>query len=256
MDLSIITPSRASKDQVFFLARLIRSITSQSIADNVTFELIVGLDKGVGIPSLSNSDELDIKFVHSNGTSQAKALNAAVNEAVGRYLFFIEDDDQWLEQFIELSLKTHDANDNAFVSSTQLEVDGNGEFLRINDFPTPSGWSISRELFEEIGPFNDDYKYHLDNEWLGRLNSKNIKRFHLLEQTAPLQIEYANDVRPLLAKVMRSSSVARHSLPYPLVLRLVHANSGMATISQNEDARKRSEFELEKLKLEFGHIPC
>jgi hypothetical protein len=54
-----------------------------------------------------------------------------------------------------------------------------------------------------VGEFNEGYRWHLDNEWLGRLAEKKIVRIHLVEATAPVDYQLMAQVRPWLANVIK-----------------------------------------------------
>jgi hypothetical protein len=116
-----------------------------------------------------------------------------------------------------------------FVSSTQLEVNENGIIESINDFPTPSGWVMKKHVWESVEIFNEQYRWHLDNEWLGRLAKKGNTRAHLVEATAPV---VANKMvrRPWLQNVILLAGanvrLFRHSDLLPLVKRTVHEGLG------------------------------
>jgi len=76
-------------------------------------------------------------------------------------------------------------------------------FLRVNDFPTPSGWFMPAVTLRKVGGFDVNLIHHQDNEWLGKLAEANLKRFHLVELTAPVELKHSLAVRPWLANVIR-----------------------------------------------------
>src|SRR5262249_42528482 len=85
---------------------------------------------------------------------------------------------------------------------------------------------MSRGTWQRVAGFSEQHRWHLDNEWLGRLAETGLRRAHLVEATAPLNLETAASIRPWLAKllVLGSPSIRlqRHTGPAPLVYRLVH----------------------------------
>ena len=110
-----------------------------------------------------------------------------------------------------------------------------------------------------VGEFNESFRFHLDAEWLGRLADAKLKRLHMVESTAPIELKHINDVRPTLAYLINFSvgqcRLARHQSPYPLVKRLVHSKSGMAQIETNKSLKDISEKENELLFKRFGRPP-
>ena len=254
--LTVIIPSRKQEKQILFLQRAIESVRKQTIANQFAIIFLVGVDAGCSLePAIA--DILGVQCIESDGASQAKALNAAIRQLNDGFVAFLEDDDQWMSDYLNFAVQAVAHCD--FVSSTQIEFDENDELIRVNDFPTPSGWFMPTSTLKKIGEFNEAYRFHLDNEWLGRLVQAGLKRIHLVESTAPVQARYAQQVRPWLMNVINNSagtcSLTRHDSPYPLIRRLVHSNSGMAQIAANSEYLEISRREYEDLKSRFGAIP-
>ena len=182
--LTLIIPSRKCEKQISFIQKATASVRKQSIANQFVITFLVGVDKGCGLgPEISNI--LGVKCIESDGASQAKALNVAIRQVHEGFVAFLEDDDQWMPDYLNFATKTIALCD--FVSSTQAEFDEAEEFIKVNDFPTPSGWLMPTSTLKKVGEFNESYKYHLDNEWLGRLSESKLNRIHMVEATAPVQ---------------------------------------------------------------------
>ena len=254
--LSVVIPSRAQPQQVEFLRRSIKSIAEQRARAVVSIEVLVGIDPGDVAPEIGPTD-VPVRFVTGKQRIQAAALNAAAAESRGDYIAFIEDDDVWLPDHLLLSVSMLDQH-AGFVSGTQLEVDPAGNVIRINDFPTPSGWVMSRATWQTVGPFDETYRYHLDNDWLGRLAKAGIDRIHMVESTAPIDGP-AFDVRPWLANIVLAGGgrvrFARHTLPVPLVTRLIHTGSGVHAIKNDPNIKTKSLAEIARLEAAYGRIP-
>jgi hypothetical protein len=219
---------------------------------------MIGIDAGAGVRVPAGlAERLGVEFIESGGKSVTAALNAAARRCTGDYLSFLEDDDQWHPLFLETALA---ALQNAeFVSSTQLEVTEQGEVVRTVDFPTASTWLMKRATWDRVGGFDEGYRIHHDNEWLGRLGLSGCRRVHLVEATAPVIREIVAPVRPWLASVLRYGGplirLQRHALPWPLVIRLVHQSSVMQQIEEDASYRERSQHEHALLQRAFGRIP-
>ena len=256
--LRIVIPSRPQPRQAEFLARAVQSVRAQTVLAELEVDIVVGLDQGETLAQ-DLCDRLRIRFVQSDGQSQAAALNSAANDLRSGFLAFLEDDDQWHPRFLELAFMALRHGD--FVSSTLLEVDQTGAVVRINDFPTPSGWLMRAETWARIGKFDPQYRLHLDREWLGRLGTSGTRRVHLLESTAPANVEAMRQVRPWLADLARFGGAPehnrffRHDVPWPLVTRLVHENSGMARIANRPEYAQRSIMENQMMLQRFGYLP-
>jgi glycosyltransferase involved in cell wall biosynthesis len=254
--LSVVIPSRSQPEQATFLGRALHSISAQTARTSLTIEVLIGLDADAPVPELPPTD-LPVRCVHASEHSQAAALNAAAGAVTGDYVAFLEDDDHWQTGHLAVALGL--LRQAGFVSTTQLEVNGNGFIVRINDFPTPSGWVMPRSTWDRVGPFNGAYRYHLDSEWLGRLGEAALDRIHVAEATAPALVETALQVRPWLAAVVTNGgghvSLARHDSAIPNVFRLVHPASGMHQLSTDPAKRVAHEEELGRLTARFGRVP-
>lgn len=252
--LTVIIPSRKQEKQLEFIERAVKSVRNQSIAENFEIIFLVGVDKGCHLDE-NTLTRLNISCVESQRHSQAAALNAAIGKVQEGYVAFLEDDDEWLPDYLDVGMQALAQCD--FVSSTQVEFNENNVLIRINDFPTPSGWLMTSSTLKLIGGFNEEYQFHLDNEWLGRLSEAKLKRIHMVESTAPVDPIHVQQVRPWLANVLATGLciTGRHQSPYPLVKRLIHSQSGMAQIASRVDLQKISLEEQNRLVNRFGKIP-
>lgn len=252
----MIIPSRAQANQVPFLTRAISSIQAQQARTWLKIEVFVGIDPGAAAPAL-NAVDIPVEFVRAAGCSAAAALNAAASMGSGDYMALLEDDDTWCPNHLELSLRA--LEHCGFVSGTQLEVDPEDTVVRINDFATPASWVMRRETWDRVGPFDTTYRFHADNEWLGRLAEHRVPRIHLVESTAPLSVHVARQVRPWLANIIDLGGghlhLERHDSPVPLVRRLVHPDAGMSRIAVEAEAKAVSDGEIARVIQRYGRIP-
>lgn len=254
--LDIVMPSRTQPRQRAFLERAVASVRSQTAADRFDIRFRVGIDRSQSLPD-DLAPSLNLHVAHSPGHTQAEALNAALEQVDADFVALLEDDDQWMPRYLEMALQAVAGFD--FVSSTQVEVDDAGHVVRVNDFPTPSGWFMPVATLRRVGGFDASYRWHLDNDWLGRLSEAGLKRLHLVESTAPITAELARPVRPWLGRVLDQSRgtcrLGRHTSPEPLVRRLVHGGSGVSRIAADTVLRAESEAEQQRLIARYGHIP-
>ena len=239
-----------------FIDKAIGSIRAQRLNSSLEIQILVGVDEDAEIPERLALDR-QIRFFKSASRSQAAALNAAARHIDSDFVSILEDDDRWHPRFLYFAQQAMAAFD--FSSSTQLEVTADRNILKINDFPTPSGWFMKAAVFEKVGLFNEDFRWHLDNEWLGRLAETGAKRTHLVEATAPKNLATATYSRPRLAMCLKnggpSMCLTRHKQFAPIVVRLVHPGSGMSQIRRNAEYRAQSNRENEQLMAKFGRVP-
>lgn len=244
--VTVIVPTRFAR--LDYIQEAFQSIRAQG----VQLEILVGVDRDAVVPD-GFAERFGVTICRGTENSQAAALNACIPRAQGEFVAFLEDDDKWLPEFLVTA-----ASVNApFVSSTQLEVDQDGVVLRIQDYPTPSGWFVRRDALLRSGPFMP--MRHLDNYMLGRVGEEGIERAHLVEATAPIIQEYAECSRPFLVTVMNEGRpkprIFRHSNPYPLVVRRVHPGSEMWRVRHDPSSQAKSAEEFEQLIKRFGVVP-
>ena len=141
--LSVIIPSRArdSGTAIGAVDRLGPSAERTRMAADRS----AGRDRPGGRTAAIESFDFPVKFINASARSGSAAVNAAAATATGDYVAFLEDDDVWDPDHLEVSLRT--LEHAAFVSGTQLEVDDEGTVVRINDFPTPTGWVMRRSTW-------------------------------------------------------------------------------------------------------------
>ena len=266
LSVGVIIPSRlhriapAAQTGDYFLDRAMASALAQTaVADGgVSLTFVVGIDPDSEVPQ-HLAERPDIVWARGAACSQAGALNAGIDAAGDRFdcIAFLEDDDRWDPNYLAWSLQALEAY--GFVSTTQLEIDENGKILRINDFATPSGWMMPFETLRRVGHFDPAMRWHLDNEWLGRLGESGIKRCHLVDALAPATLALAEQVRPWITKIARfggaNIEVQRHSMLAPLVIRLVHSRSGMARIDADPVLTQQSQAEYAIFTRRYGRIP-
>lgn len=253
--LTVIIPSRRQPLQEEFLTRAAASIRAQSVIDDFDVRVVVGVDAGE-VPEGDLAGRLGLTFVESPGRYAVSANNAAARLVESGLIAFLEDDDQWFPQYLQTALEV--LPHAAFVSSTTLEHDESGELVRIFDFPVPSGWLMPLSTFRTVGEFDPAYRFHFDNEWLGRLAETGLPRVHLVEATAPIAVDKLW-VRPGLINLMNwggpAVRLARHPSPYPLVRRLVHSNSGVQRIESQRELADVSSAEYDALMQRYGRLP-
>ncbi|MFT3806684.1 glycosyltransferase family 2 protein [Arenimonas sp.] len=261
--LSVVIPSRlapmlpSDSEDRWYVERALANVRGQSAArDGLELELIVGVDAGQGERARERLGP-EVLIVEAPRRSQASALNAAMAKATGEAIAFLEDDDLWSPEHLGTALQQ--LADCDFVSSTQLEVTPEGAVLRIFDYATPSGWVMPRATLNRVGLFDEEYRWHLDTEWLGRLGQSKLRRVHLVEATAPISWDEIVGTRVGLPDILRSGGgnvrLVRHESPWPLVRRTCHPGSGMAQIAKDPVKAAASKAEYDRMWKRFKCIP-
>ncbi len=155
-----------------FLARAVESVQAQTIRD---WECLVVVDGGE-VPEVADDPRVRLVVRDSNGGAGA-ARNTGCAASVGRALAFLDDDDTWLPDRLELAM---DGFASAPVvvcfglAGDSLEWVGKWEgqvWDTILDIKAPSvnGVALKREVFV---PFDESLRGAEDVEWLLRLSKR------------------------------------------------------------------------------------
>lgn len=254
--LSVIVPSRTQPRQTAFLQTALRSVRAQTACRAIAIEVLIGIDLGETAPA-EIVNQPGVRFVEGYARSQVAALNAALRASTGAFVAILEDDDRWAPNYLELMLDL--ASHAPFVTTNEIEVDEAGMPRSISDCATPSAWLLRRELWDQVGAFDDAHRYHFDCDWLGRVRESGVTRVHVVDSQAPLEPDALTRKRPFLAEIIRQNAasirLARHELPVPLVVRMRHPAAGMEQIATQAEAAAQSRAEMERLIARYGNIP-
>ena len=262
--ISVVIPSRLQGPQrddpagPWFVQRSIACVRGQSIFRKPGYDpqVIVGVDPGMS--GLANQRLANTAIVaEARERLQASALNAGIAKITGDFVAFLEDDDLWEPTYLERAIAQF--GKFQFASSTHLERTVDGTVVRILDYPTPSSWVMPRATLDSVGGFDEAYRWHLDSEWIGRLNEQRIPRVHFVEATAPIDMDAIRNTPRNLWNILVCAaefcSFMRHESPWPLVMRTVHPGSGMAQIAASEAKTEQSKAEYGRMIQRFNNIP-
>lgn len=147
MENVVVTIVMPAYNASMFIANSICSVLSQSLA---SWELIV-VDDSSDDDTVAIVEEYAsydarirlIKLVENSGAAVAR--NVAIRVATGRYISFLDSDDRWLPQKLEVQLAFAQKNDAAFIFSAYRRVDEAGKGLGEVEVPESVSY---RELFK------------------------------------------------------------------------------------------------------------
>lgn len=180
-----------------YLRPAVESVFAQTLID---WELIIGDDGSDEVTKayLESLDDARVKVIWLPHTGKPSVVsNAALREARGEYVAFLDSDDLWLPKKLELQLESLLSHRERRWSYTERRwsytkfavVDASGRPIvaaHIRDWPTPSGWIledllkeatviaqasviVSRRLLEQLGAFDEDLVMCYDDELWFRL---------------------------------------------------------------------------------------
>ena len=167
-----ITAVIPSYNSAGFLPEAVESVLSQSYAD---VELIV-VDDG----SVDDTSEVigrygdAVKYIYKENGGVSRARNTGIEAASGEFIAFLDADDAWLPQKLELQMKVIESRSDSLAAHTDFNI-GDSElnvvgvtisdrgddiledlFLKGNVIGTPSSVLVAKEVIEKTGGFDPD----------------------------------------------------------------------------------------------------
>ena len=146
--VSIITPSYNSAD---FITDTIDSVRSQTYSN---WEMIIiddhSSDQTVKVVKAIIKQEPRIRLIErrENG-GPARTRNAGLKEATGRYVAFLDSDDQWLPNKLTKQVNFMESNDLVFTHTAynrvQIDAEGQDEVKEVKVPPTLTYKQLLRE---------------------------------------------------------------------------------------------------------------
>jgi glycosyltransferase involved in cell wall biosynthesis len=221
--------------------RAVQSALAQTLKEIEIIVVIDGTDEAtpVALQEIDDSRLRVIELPTSRGGSGSR--NAGVTEAKGEWIAFLDDDDEWLPQKLELQLKLGSSSNYVFPIVTccliartpradyiwprrfPLENEPISEYLlaRNSFFKGESSIQTStffmkRDFFIQ-NPFKESLLKHQDTEWVLHVGTLENAKFEFLNE--PLVIHYIED---------RPSSVSSKS-NWQYSLRWIQENKARVT---------------------------
>lgn len=175
---SIIIPCYNSENTII---RTLKSIVDQSFKD---YEIIIVDDGSTDntrkvIETYCNKSMISYQYFFQENQGPSVARNLAVKNSFGKYLAFLDSDDEWYYRKLEiqsnyilnysskfLSCKFTLNNYSTKVDNINYKYYSFNEFLLSNRTSTPCT-IIEKELFTSLGGFDESLRYSEDyNLWL------------------------------------------------------------------------------------------
>lgn len=179
--ISIVTPSF---NQVDFIERTIRSVLNQSYS-NLEYIVVDGGSTDGTVEILKKYGD-KVKWISEKDNGQTEAINKGMKMATGNILAYLNSDDTYQPNALTL------ANDCFLRNKKAMIVYGKGRYIDVkdnylNDYPTenvslkvlknkcpvcqPSVF-WKRDLWDEVGIFDESLKYGMDYDYWIRVARK------------------------------------------------------------------------------------
>jgi len=210
--VSAIIPTR---NRPVLVKRAVQSALAQTLKEIEVIVVIDGTDEAtrVALQEIDDSRLRVIELPTSRGGSGAR--NAGVTEAKGEWIAFLDDDDEWLPQKLELQLKAGSSSNYVFpiVTCCLLARTPRADYIWPRRFPLEnepiseyllarnslfkgessiqtSTFFMKRDFFIQ-NPFKESLLKHQDTEWALHVGTLENAKFEFLNE--PLVIHYIED---------------------------------------------------------------
>jgi len=183
--VSVIVPAYNAS---LFISQAIESVLAQTFTD---FELLIvddgSTDSTTSIAKRYCQQDSRIRLFSQANKGVSAARNVGIQMTQGKLIAFLDADDQWLPDKLAAQIEHLNSHPSVGVSFGRVEFvnqDGmhTGQYstarltgLKSQDFlygdptSTTSNWVVRREVFEQVGVFDEDMSYSEDTEWLFRV---------------------------------------------------------------------------------------
>jgi len=184
MKISVIIPTFNRKKT---LGRAIQSVSNQSLSP---FEILI-IDDGSndGTKEWVKKSFQDVKYIYQNNQGVSSARNKGIKYAYGDWIAFLDSDDEWLPNKLYEQVKAIGSNPEIkFFHTNEIWI-RNG--VRVNQMKkhkkyggyifekcldicrvSPSSVLIKKEIFDDIGTFDESLRVCEDYDLWLRITSK------------------------------------------------------------------------------------
>jgi len=178
-----VTIILATHNRKHIIRRAIQSVSGQTYRN---YELII-TDDGSKDGTFEHlkpilSRNTNIKYIYHTNRGTALSLNAGITIAQGKYITFIDSDDEYEKRHIELRVKYSDRNRDVDLTYSKVKVIGKesdyfvpdarnkSRLIHIDECITGATFFGKAEVFRELNGFKDLYGY--DYEFFRRAVKK------------------------------------------------------------------------------------
>ena len=229
--VSVVIPTYNTAN---LLPDAVESVLTQTYRD---FELIVVDDGSTDeTPEVMGGYTDDVRYIRKENGGSASARNRGIREATGQYVALLDADDLWLPEKLECQMEQFEAQrDLAWSYTDWIHVDAEtgapmyhgsqvmsyrgGDVLRpllVRLFIPPSTEVIRRDVFEEVGTYDESELHRISEDWefslqvaerypVGYVDQPLVKRrHHSGKKTTTMDLEHAFESRrSIIEKTVR-----------------------------------------------------
>lgn len=205
-----------------FLESALNSVISQTYSSKLQ---VVVVDDG----STDNSSTIaknfpGVHYLHQSNKGVSASRNAGLEIVKGDFIAFLDADDIWKPEKIEVQVSFMMENPELGISGTYAEnflepgtdtpkwFKKDTDWMMVKDYIIPSTMMVERSVFNKIGGFDINLRSGEDTDWLWRAKESGIKsdiiekvlvrrRFH----GANLSWKYKGETKKRLLQIARQS---------------------------------------------------
>ena len=155
--------------------------------------------------------QTQIKYIPQTAQGIANARNLGIANAKGEFIAFLDADDTWLENALELRLE-YLKNDPSCLAVGGL-LQKSDDLTNLLPAYTPGGFVFRKEAFNLVGMFNETWKYASDHAWFkylmqGNFNYKLINELVLTKgmHDSNTSIIYKEAYRKEMMQILRTTN--------------------------------------------------
>ncbi len=192
---SVVIPTCDRPD---FLRLAVDSVLAQR---NVDFEIVVVND---GAQSVNIQNDPRLTVLDNQRLGQVSARNRGTTAAQGDFIAFLDDDDQWTDEFflskVEVILQT--GIDLCFADGKMRFLNGaapvnfafeaSPESLTQNNTILLSTVCYRKSLHSKLGNFDENLPYYWDWDWYLRITRAECKIQRLAENVVAISVHHGN----------------------------------------------------------------
>ncbi len=184
-----------------YIGAAIESVLAQSFTDH---EIIVIDDGSTDSGGRIASSFPRVKYFRKKHSGIAEARNLALSKAKGELIAFLDADDLWTPDKLELQvsyLREHPDCSIVFCRYQNFtdiaEPDLNERQKQVMEKEIPlclTAACIRKDLFSTYGLFNESYAFGEDTEWLARLQVSLVDLDHKIDKALYLRRIHENNI--------------------------------------------------------------
>jgi glycosyltransferase involved in cell wall biosynthesis len=173
----------AVKNAARYLAQCLDSVTAQTFQD---YEVLIVDGHSTDETETIARSYPNVRFLQQDGLGFSDAWNSGIKRAAGSFIAFIDSDDYWEPNKLELQVALLDSRPEL------LAVTGTMRFFLERGETPPRGFQdkvlgvdhlaakmpgtlmVRKELFDRIGLFDPDFSVTSDVDWFARLQDSGL----------------------------------------------------------------------------------